>query len=270
MQIHSLSRALVSILLLMLMILYYLYNYVEKMYSVYVFIPVFFGVLLYVFNGPIDHWWREKFPIPFDRKIEAWLVAHFPAFGKFDNDKKKLFKQRLALYTEARLFQSVGSELGVVPDDVQAMVAAHGVHMGLGFKDYLIGDMDRIFLYKHPFPSPLHHNLHSVETHVEDGTIILNTEQLINAIFQPNNFYNTAYHAYAEAMITIHKMLGLPQTWEKIKLVSGMSQDEITAQVGIPITDPAVVHVACYFSFPEQYKTHAPDEYEIISRLFRI
>jgi hypothetical protein len=270
MQIHSLSRALVSVLLLMLLVLYYLYNYVDQKYSVYIFVPAIFGVLLYVFHGPIDHWYREKFPIPFDPKIEAWLVANFPAFSRFDVDQKKLFKDRLSLYTEARLFQSVGSELGEVPDDIQAMVAAHGVHMGLGFKDYLIGDMDRIFLYKHPFPSPMDHRLHSVETHVEDGTIILNTEQLINSIFKPDQFYNIAYHAYAEAMIDIHKMKGLPDNWYKIMLVSGMSEAEITEQVGIPIPNPGVVHVTCYFSFPEQYKIHAPEEYETISRLFRI
>jgi hypothetical protein len=268
MQIHSLSRALVGLLLIMLFIVYYLYEYVDRSYSIYVIVPVFFGVVLYVFYGPIDHWWREKYPITLDPKIETWLQRYFPPYTHFSSEELDLFRNRLSLYIDARLFQSVGSELGEVPYDIKSAIAAHGVHMSLNKKDYLIGDVDRIYVYKHPFPTPLYHHLHSVETHVEDGTIILNTEQLINSIINPESFYNIAYHAYAEVMISIYKLQGLPNTWDKIMLIRELAPETIISQVGMPIDNPSIVHVACYFSNPDRYKAYAPTEYETISRLF--
>ncbi|MBK8348424.1 MAG: hypothetical protein IPL08_12655 [Saprospiraceae bacterium] len=132
------------------------------------------------------------------------IIISKPYQQLHESDRSK-FEYRMTLYIEGRLFSSVGSELRDVPEDIKCMVAAHGIEMCLGIDDYLIGDMDRIYLYKHPFPTPDFPFLHTVETNIEDGVIILSLEQLTNAVISPETHYNIGYHAYAEAFIGTQK-----------------------------------------------------------------
>jgi hypothetical protein len=262
----------------MLGIVYYLYEYISRDYSIYIFVPVILGVLLYVFHGPLDHWWREKFPIPFDPKLDQWLQKHFRPYNLYTADERKKFQYRLGLYLEARLFQSVGSSKGAesgapemidVPIDFQTMVAAHGIHLSLYMDDYLIGDMDRIFLYKHPFPSRLIPALHNVETHIEDGVLLFNMDHLAHAILDPKQFYNIAYHAYAHSIIEIRKINDLPNlSWLDAQNVSGFGQEDINLQLGYVSDDPTVANVVAAFTFPDEYRAYDETKFNQIKRVF--
>ncbi len=52
----------------------------------YIFIPVVLLVVLYVFNGPIDHWWRTKYPVKFDEKLDEWLVRFFRPYNQMPEE----------------------------------------------------------------------------------------------------------------------------------------------------------------------------------------
>ncbi|MBK9733563.1 MAG: zinc-dependent peptidase [Saprospiraceae bacterium] len=271
MQIHSISKVLGLPFVLMALIILYYSSYVERSYSIYIFIPVFFIVALYVFHGVIDHWWRTKFPIKFDPKLRHWLNEHFPYYGSLPERDKSIFEYRLGIYIDARLFKSVGSELGDVPEDIKCMIAAHGIHMTLAQNDYLIGDTDRIYLYKHPFPTPDNQFLHTVETNVEDGVIILSIEQLTNSILYPSHFYNVAYHAYAEAFMGVHNTITFPdceETWGEVEKVCGFSKETLIQQTGYQNLPLLPVHIACFFNNSDNYKQIFPKHYERFSQIF--
>jgi len=271
MQIHSISKVLaLPIVLLAVAIMYFSYNKYHFV-SVWIFLPVALLVAIYVFHGPLDHWWLGKFPLKFDPKLREWLAKYFEPYNKLSDDKKSLFEYRLTLYLEGRLFQSVGAELREVPEDIKCMVAAHGVIIGLAHKDYLIGDMDRIYLYKHPFPTPDMQFLHNVEVNAEDGVIILSLEQLTNAVLHPDKYYNTAFHAYAEAFLITQKNITYPDvsdTWQIIEKISSWDQDNILNQTGLKDVNPLVVHIALYHSMPEMYKSISPELWEKWRHIF--
>ena len=132
MQIHSISKTLSFPLLVAAG--YFLYRMFTAPFagdSVYIFFPVLLLVCLYVFHGPLDHWWLSKYPIEFDDKLRQWLIKYFKPYSLLSEDDKKLFENRMTLYMEGRLYQSVGSEHRDVPHDIQCMVAAHGLIMAL-------------------------------------------------------------------------------------------------------------------------------------------
>ena len=272
MTIHSITKVLSLPLILMLAaMLYYGWSSGNQL-SVYIVIPVSLLVALYTFHGVIDHWWLKKFPVPFDPKLKDWLTKHFPPYVLLDDEHKKKFEFRLSLYLNGRLFQSVGKEMRDVPEDIKCMVAAYGVNMTLGIDDYLIGDTDRIFLYKHPFPTPKFPFLHNVETDTEDGVIILSLEQLFNAVIRPDLYYNTAYHAYAEAIMFVNNKTEFPsfpeQTWSDIQNISGWNNETICRQTGLESVPLQAVHSTIFFTMPQKYKMILPEYYDRLSLAF--
>ncbi len=238
-----------------------------------IFVPATLLVVLYVFHGPLDHWYLSKFPPLIDPILEKWLNSFFKAYPAFSERIRKRFNDRLMLYLDGRLFYSVGQEKHSLPEDIKCMIAAHGIHMSLGFEDYLIGDMDRIFLYKHPFPSPAHPALHNVEIHVEDGVILLSLEQLQGAVLYPEQYYNTAYHVYADAILATNPEINqelIPDDWSLVERISGWNRESIVSQIGLPSVSAKTVLVVLFFSMPEKFNSIAPDIFLTISHLFRM
>jgi len=272
MHIHSISRLFALPLILSAAYIGYVSYGSHYSHSYLIFIPVTLLVALYVFHGPIDHWWLSKYPIPLDAPLKKWLELYFAPYKTFTSDLKNRFEQRLMLYLEGRLFESVGKERQEVPEDVKAMVAAHGVHMSLSFADYLLGDMDRIYLYKHPFPSPAHPFLHTVETHSEDGVIILSLEQATNAVLFPSDYYNIVYHAYAEAIIATQKKIQWPQSpedsWNLITQISGWEKEVFQSQTGFENLPLLPVWITIFFTHKENVSKKAPGLHQSFSDIF--
>ena len=273
MHIHSISKVLALPIVLAAIIILYLGPNRTSETSIFIFIPVILLVVIYVFHGPLDHWWLSKYPLKFDPLLKVWLEKYFEPYKYLDEDHKKVFEYRLTLYMAGRLFQSVGAEMREVPEDIKCMVAAHGVLLGLGNNDYLIGDMDRIFLYKHPFPTPDIPKLHSVEVNSEDGVIILSLEQLTNAVLYPTDYYNVGYHAYAEAFVATQKDIIYPDvtdSWDIVNKISGWDEFAILKQTGLDQINLLHVHIALFFSKPYQYKLNAPELFEKLKLIFKI
>ncbi len=272
-RVHSISRIIATPLLIIAGYILYR-SFQERMDTSWIiFVPASLLVVLYVFHGPLDHWYLTKFPPVIDSILEKWLYSFFKPYAAFSESTRKKFNDRLMLYLEGRLFYSVGQEKNNLPEDIKCMIAAHGIHMSLGFEDYLIGDMDRIFLYKHPFPSPALPSLHNVEIHVEDGVILLSLEQLQGAILYPEQYYNTAYHAYAESIFATHTDINqdlIPADWALIERIAGWSNDDILSQTGLPDVSAKAVLVVLFFSMPEKFNSIAPDTFLTICRMFRM
>lgn len=271
MRIYSITKTLSFPLIALAIYIFYV-NY-DNPYEDkgYIFIPVVLLVVLYVFNGPIDHWWLTKYPLKFDTKLDELLSKLFKPYSLFDETTKKKFQDRLTIYIESRLFKAVGSEMKDVPHDIKGIIGAHAVHLTLEQKDYLIGDVDRIYIYKHPFPTPDHPYLHNVEFNHEDGVIILSLDQATKAVLNPNLYYNVTYHAYAEAFLATNKALiaiETNETWSSIEQIAGISKDEILKQIGLKEVSLLPVHITLFFSMPEKYQNVLPKQYEALHRIF--
>lgn len=271
MRIHSISKALSFPLLAIALYIFYVNYNTPFDDKGYIFIPIVLLVVLYVFHGPLDHWWLTKYPLKFDPDLDKWLVKYFRPYSLFDEEAKSKFQYRLTIYLEGRQFQSIGSEMRNVPHDIKCMIAAHGIYMTLNQEDYLIGDIDRIYMYKHPFPSPDHPYFHNVEVNTEDGVIILSLEQMSNAILSPEAFYNIGYHAYAEAFLFTTKELisvDTQDTWPMLEQISRWSQKEILSQIGLKDPELLPIHISLFFTMPEKYKGILPVQYEQLYNIF--
>ena len=276
MKIHSLSKVISFPLIVIagLIILLTFTGYRSE-HSFLIFIPVILLVVIYIFHGVIDHWYLERNPIPLDEEMRSWFVKFAPYYNELEDDEKILFENRLSLYVNGREFKSVGTkELKDVPFDIQCIIASQVIKMTRGMSDYLLGDMDRIYLYKHPFPSPVYKFLHTVETHIEDGMILLSSEHALPGIVDPKNHYNITMHAYAEAFVRLHPDLEYPNVshheWKDLEEVLHIKKDQLLNTIGFDTCDVMIPHIVAFFDFPQAYQAKFSYEFNAFSKIFNL
>ena len=267
MKIYSISRLLSLPLILAAGYFLYLLFQPGASNTVYIFVPVVLLVTLYIFHGQLDFWWMKRHTPPLDPKILSWIKEYLPYYHRYTESEKREFEKRLVLYVEARSFQSVGSkELRTVPFDIKNIISSQVVRLMLGHDDFLLGDMDRIYLYKHPFPTPRKQYLHTVETDTEDGMLIFSTEQGLPGIVNPSMYYNIILHGYAEAFLALyknHKFVHIDQIgWDGLEQIQGINANIIQRTCGIQELDFRVVHLVAFFDFADQYARLFPEAYK--------
>ncbi|MDF1698411.1 MAG: hypothetical protein P1U56_21350 [Saprospiraceae bacterium] len=263
MRIYSLSKVLALPVILLLFLILYLEYGLQVSTGYWILLPAVLGVVLYISYGNIDFWFLKKFPVKLDKKVVDLLNQYIPFYRDLNAEDKKRYEAQLSTYISGRSFKSVGSELKNVPYDIRAMIATNAVQIAFYQEDILIGDFDRIFIYKHPFQSPKYKFLHTVETHAEDGVIIYSLEQLMPGITNPELHYNIGMHGYVEAFIKANPAAPFPPRlnadWFDVLAISGHSQKKILATVGFENVDMLVVLGTCYFTYPEEFKNRLPE-----------
>lgn len=274
MSIHSISHLLAGPLALVTLYLgYYTLTLEDYPHSIWLIAPISCLVLLYLFKPQLDYWWHTKYPIKFDEDLGKFLATKIPYYGMLQGEEKSKFQNRLNLYMEAREYKAVGTnEQRDIPYDMKAMLACIPIQMTMHKEDFLIGDMDRIFLYKHPFPTPGMQFLHTVETHPEDGVFIFSLNEYQAAINEPERFYNNVWYGYMDAYLKIYKddttAIDKLATFENITQIGKYTEKYILGILGINAVDPLVVLCALYFTHNEQMKTNSPDTYSVMQQFF--
>ena len=273
MRIHSLSRILsLPIALSILTVLYVSYELEYQNAMIWILFPLVIATAVVIFQGQIDFWWNERNPVPLDPPISDWLKKYDPYYTSLDPNQRQNYDNRLVMYMQGRAFVSVGREHHDVPNDIQAIIASNAVKMLISKKDYLLGDMDRIYLYKHPFPTPRHQFLHTVETDIEDGVFIFSLEHLVPGMINPKEHYNIAMHGFAEAFQRVfpkEDFTYLDQiTWDQIQEVGYHSKDKILKTIGFNQTDITTVAINHFFTHPRRFNLMIPAAYERLIRQF--
>lgn len=273
MRIYSLSRVLALPFGIALAVLAYMefmlyYNLVH-----WLLIPLIGIVILLIFNGQIDHWWSERHPIPLTDQERKMITNYVPFYSQLSPAMQEKFENRLSLYTNAREWKNVGGqELKDIPDDVKALIASQSVMLTFHQDDYLLGDFDRIYTYKHPFPSPKYQFLHTVETNAEDGMILFSMEHLLVGITKPTQYFNVGMHGFAEAYIQEYPQKGYPDVaqveWAHIEQIMGFGREQILAVLGFKEADFLTLLINCFFTFPANTKAVLPREFERLDELF--
>jgi hypothetical protein len=223
-----------------------------------IIIPAIALAIIYVSSHYIDHWWIKNYTPNLEAEMKSWFKKYSPYYNFLSDTERKKFEKRIVIYVESREFKSVGSELGDVPYDIKCIIASQGIKMCMGLDDILIKDLDRIYLYKHPFPSPKYQFLHTAEVDTEDGVIILSTEQALPGIVNPLENYNIALHTYADAFIQLFTNVTFPKVedlrWQKLELINGISETRIKKTLGMEDLNLLAVHIVAFFDFRDQYE----------------
>jgi len=250
---------------------YYQYSNGQDI-GAWIIAPVALLVVLYVSFPYIDYWFHKMYPLPLDEEILSWLRRYSPFYNQLSAEDKEKYEYRMSLYLEARDFKSVGSEQKELPEDLKAIVATNAIQINFNKEDFLIGDFDHIYVYKHPFPSPQFKFLHSVETQAEDGMIIYSLEHLIPGITDPQVYYNIGMHAYVEAFTKAYPDAAYPWNldagWEDVEAISGLKQKLIMDTLGFDSADMFVVLGTCYFTYPKAFRSRLPRLAEDMDKLF--
>ncbi len=271
MRIYSFSKIIaLPFVILFAGILYYILE-VDDTYWWTSIIPLVILVAIYTLHPQIDYWYHTKKPVPLDEELLVWLRKYSPYYNKLKDSDKEKYETRMSLYLEARAFTSIGEEKRKVPEDVKCAIASQGIMMNMGNEDFLIGDMDRVFLYKHPFPSPRMQFLHTVETFYEDGTLIFSLSHLIPGLIHSDQYYNIVMHGYAEAYLQVYDK-GYPiiadQTWEGLEAINGFKRGDIEATLGYKIDDIRIVHINYFFTYPEKYQETFNSYFDLWCKIF--
>ena len=273
MRIHSLSRILsLPIALSILTVLYVSYELEYQNAMIWILFPLVIATAVVIFQGQIDFWWNERNPVPLDPPISDCLKKYDPYYTSLDPNQRQNYDNRLVMYMQGRAFVSVGREHHDVPNDIQAIIASNAVKMLISKKDYLLVDIDRIYLYKHPFPTPRHQFLHTVEIDIEDGVFIFSLEHLVPGMINPKEHYNIAMHGFAEAFQMVfpkEDFTYLDQiTWDQIEEVGYHSKDKILKTIGFNQTDITTVAINHFFTHPRRFNLMIPAAYERLIRQF--
>lgn len=255
---------------------WFMYKMFTDVYFDYVqwaILPAALLILTYLFQPQIDYWWFSRNPIELDTEIKSLLQKTNPNYNQLGPEEKREFEKRLFLYVEGRDFMSKGYERDVdVVYDVKNMLAQIPVTMTINQKDFLIKAFERIVVYKHAFPSPQYQFLHTLETHLEDGVVLLSLEHLEAAFFNPKEFYNIGYHAYAEAYVKSNPNKEYPSVnedmWSSIEQISGFTKERILATVGFNSVDMIYVLITLYFTHRAALKSELPNIFSSLTNVF--
>lgn len=236
-------------------------------------IPLIALVLIYLFQPQIDYWWLNKRPVEIDENVLKLIARTNENYRTLSDEWKDEFHKRLLLYVNARSFSAKGMEKDSdVPYDIKFMIAQIPVFLTLKEKDFLLKGIDRIILYKHAFPSPRYRFLHTAETHNEDGVVLFSLEHAEAAFFHPDQFYNVAWHAFAESYIILRGVNFFPETddlvWTRIEDISGLDKDKIIKTIGYESFDPLVTVITCFFCYRNRFKEVWPEMYARLNTIF--
>lgn len=244
-------------------------------FGLWIFLPLAGIVILLISNGYIDYWWQQRHPIPLDDHEVEILEKFVPYYQNLNDSRKQIFQDRLSIYINAREWKNVGAkDLVGIPDDIKTIIASQGIQLTFHQKDYLIGDFDRIYTYKHPFQSPKYQFLHTLETNQEDGMIILSMEHALPGVTNSDQYYNIVMHAYADAYVKQFPGKPYPEVesipWDDIHKITGFTGDQILKVLGFSSIDPLPLLINLFFTCRDKMAEIMPAEYRQLQRVFPV
>ena len=275
MKIHKFSIILaIPFFILLVIIGYFVYLDPRGSSLLWALLPLTPLMLIYLFSPQIDYWWLERNPVELDAPIKSMLNRTNPRYQSLNNDQRQLFDNRLTLFSSGREFIGKGGESDNidVPYDIKMMISQIPVTMTLGRQHVGFKNWERVVLYKHPFPTPMNKFLHTMETHAEDGVVILSLEHVEAALMQKGYHYDVAWHAYAEAFIKDNPKENYPDLptniWESIVKISPQSREQILATLGFKAIDPMPVLINMYFNYKDKFAKELPEIKRDFDKIF--
>lgn len=220
---------------------------VDSSYAKYMIPPVILLVMLYMFSPQVEWWWAQKHPPKTDPNAVKFLNEHFEFFKQLNGPNKDKFLKRLGYFLMSKEFiPKVGKN---VPSPLKMIIAAEGVRMTFGMEDYLVDSHERIVIYPHPFPSPVHRKMHHSETFHDDGVLIFASSPVIHQYRGEGNIFNITLYEWISAL-KHGKNLVFPdfevEDWHVFGLAFGTPKALVAASIGLPNFDMGIVGAVLY------------------------
>ena len=242
-------------------------------YALYIIPCVVLTAISYVFSPQINWWWYSRNPPKLDPPLRQILQKRNGFYQKLNPDKKKKFRERVALFMIGNDFmpQVVDS----VPEDIKGVVAANAVQLTFGLPDFLFPKFEKVVIYPKPFPSPQYpKKFHTSEIFEEDGVVLFAAEQLMKSFIQSDRFYNIGLHEYAKVFRASFPNLDYPELgediWEKLEQISGFSEEFVTKFINLEVISPGPVSIAHFFVFPDKFKRILPNIFDSYCQIFKL
>lgn len=227
-------------------------------------------ILLYVFQNQINIWWLKKYPMPLDQKDKDILSKYSSNYNDLSVNEKLEFESNIFLMTKTKEFTAMGSQKEGVPYDLQLVLAMIGVELASKTDTPLLENFDKVILYKHPFPSPLIQQLHTVEINGEDGVILMAMDHLSAAVHNPSQYYHIGYHGWAQAFIYENPKIDYPSEiqWKTIEAITGFPAKGVAGALGLPQVDTLPIGITLYFTHGDKMKDIDRRLYDHLESIF--
>ena len=234
----------------------------------------------YVMSPQINWWWFKRNPPPLSTTATKLLETHFLYYKKLSPDMKTRFRERVALFILGNEFirpvrsddSDAQSLRNTVPEDLKAAVAALASQVFFGKTDVPTSKYEHFILYPHPFPTPQYPFLHTSEMYEEDGVILFYADPLMIGLNNPQAFFSIGLYEFSKIFKETTPSVSLPilteKDWSVLEKISGMNQETIEKVIGFSELDDFGVIAHHFFTFPDLFKTHSPDLFQLLSNMF--
>ncbi len=224
----------------------------HQIWAVGIAIGIVALVGLFALKDAIDWKYYLRHPPKLEPPILR-LLAQVPFYKQLDDSDKIKFEQRLGLFMLAHDYQ-IPAKAGAdddspmeAPEDFKALASVSAVMLCFDYEDYLIPEIEKVVLYHHPFPSPMHQIVHNSELNTEDKVIIISVPHLRKGVLEPHIYFDLSMYEWARA-----RNRQLPSTdWVEFESIFGIKKAQAELSIGLP--DPEVDAVKKVFDMHRSY-----------------
>ncbi len=234
----------------------------------------------YVLSPQINWWWFKRNPPPLSITATKLLETHFLYYKKLSPEMKTRFRERVALFILGNEFirpvrsddSDAQSLRNTVPEDLKAAVAALATQVFFGKTDVPTSKYEHFILYPHPFPTPQYPFLHTSEIYEEDGVVLFSADPLMIGLNNPQAFFSIGIYEFSKIFKAMTPSVSLPiltqNDWSVLEKISSMNQGTIEKVIGFSELDDFGVLAHHFFTFPDLFKSHSPDLFQLLSNMF--
>lgn len=142
-------------------------------------------------------WWHRMFSVRSDPAIMKIIASHFSYYQKLDNENKKRFETRLALFLKSKLF--IPMDGLALNNNMKALIGASAIQLTFGLRYYRLRYFHRICVY----PDVYHYRGFKMKFrgHVSSrGLIHLSWHHFEKGYLFPEDGVNLGLHEMAHAL----------------------------------------------------------------------
>ncbi len=258
----------------LLIALFFTFFYEYRIADVLLLVPGVFGlVLIYVFHHQIDLWWWKRHPPTLDMTMKKWLNDYVSFYRHLSYQQKVKFERRLGLFLHIKQFTLKSKKDLEVPEDLKMMVSTEFIMITLHLDDFLLIHFDQIILYQHPFASPQYQFLHTFETHLEDGVIILSLQQLVDGFFAKDQFFDLGLYAAVSVFILAFPRLDYPEAFhlndDYFLSIYNLDVEQVKKTLGFDWINRLNLLIYCFFKYPDKMKEASSEFYKHLAQCFQ-
>lgn len=132
---------------------------------------------------------------PVQNKI---LKNHFVFYNKLTEKQKKYFEHRVASFIKDKDF--IGRDGVIVTDEMKVLIAATGVMLTFGFRDFYIGLISKIVIYPTKFFSKINNEYHKGEFNPKLKALVISWEDFKLGFKNSHDNINLGIHEFTHAI----------------------------------------------------------------------